>query len=148
VFAPTVAAVVTAPAAGPAREAADADYVGTWELDGQATLERQSERSLAGLPEAARERLAPRVARMVARLTADLDVGPDGLFRLLISRPLLEGEVKSTSQGAWRLTEGRLDLRMPSGREGREEGFGTLDAAGRLLLDHDDWALVLRRVPR
>lgn len=148
VFAPTVAAVVTAPAAGPAREAAEADYVGMWELDGQATLERQAERSLAGLPDAARERLAPRVARMVARLTADLDVGPDGLFRLLISRPLLEGEVKSTSQGAWRLTEGRLDLRMPAGREGREEGFGTLDGAGRLLLDHDDWALVLRRVPR
>ena len=147
-LAPTVAAVVTAPAGGPAREAREIDYVGVWELDGQATLERQSERSLAGLPDAAREHLAPRVARMVARLTADLSVGADGLFQLLISRPLLEGEVRSTSKGAWRLSEGRLDLRMPAGREGREQGFGVLDAAGRLLLDHDDWALVLRRADR
>ena len=76
----------------------------------------------------------------------DLDVRADGTYDLKLTRPLMEaGEMKDEARGAWQLAAGGLDLRHPPGLDGAPRGMGTLDAEGRLLFEHGDWALVLCR---
>jgi hypothetical protein len=145
---PTVALKVRAPGTAPAEPTLQdpAAYVGRWEVDRDATLARQVERLVEGLPAEHQERLKPRLAAMVERLAVDLDVRADHTYFLLLTRPLVAGEVKEDARGEWRVKDGRLDLRHPDTADGREQGVGELDAEGRLLLPYADWALVLRRV--
>jgi transglutaminase-like putative cysteine protease len=143
-FAPTVAEVVTrpdravAPAEGPA-------LLGAWEVDREATLAAQLTASLEGLPEEVRARMAPRIERLLGRLSLDLVIGADGTWSYTFVRPFDEtGSSREEAKGAWKAVPEGIDLQQPPNAQ-LVRGPLTSAAGDRLAMRVGVWWLVLKR---
>lgn len=141
-LAPTLDERVRPPGTDPAA-AQQAEVVGTYALDRQATLAAQVARMLLGLPQEAHARMRARVEALGARLEAALELRADGTWSLSMQRPLAAGRAARDLQGTW--AWGGQGLVLVAQGEGRAPLPAMLDAQARLQVEHEGWPLVLQR---
>jgi transglutaminase-like putative cysteine protease len=143
---PSVSERVTAPDGGaidpgPKGEA----FVGTWEADAAATLERQAAVLLRGLSGPVRDAMHARLEALVARVTASIVVRDDSGFRLEVEVPRgADAAERLEREGSWSPSRRLLDLGAV-GETGRGRVLARLVAPDRLEIELLDWTLVLAR---